>query len=298
MGRCLCAVVALACCTVGCGDEGGVQADAGVQGDAGDSSLPATQSPGCGASAWEPSGSYTLDVNGTERTYIVSVPASYDPNMPQRLVIAWHGFSLSAAQIAGPSIVANRGEYLGLKPASQDGAIFVAPQGLDTTLIGITGAGWDNMNGRDVAFARALVTSLSAQYCVDTGRVFSVGSSYGGYFSNQIGCEADDVFRAVASIMGGGPLPLAGVTCDRPMAAWIGHGRMDTVNAFTQGEESRDHWTSVNHCATTTSAVTPAPCVAYDGCDPGYPVHWCAFDGGHAIPDFAPPAIWSFLAQF
>lgn len=266
--------------------------------DSGDSQVMPGRSNGCGATGWDASGRYMIEVDGAEREYIVSVPESYDPNTPSKVVLAWHGFSLSAEQIAGPSTVANRGDFLGLKPASNDGAIFVAPQGLRTTLVGIPGAGWDNMNGRDVALARALVDSLSARYCIDTTRVFSVGSSYGGYFSNQIGCEADDVFRAVASIMGGGPLPLGGVTCDRPMAAWLAHGTTDTVNAFAQGEASRDHWARVNHCASTTTAVTPTGCIAYDGCDAGYPVHWCAFDGGHNIPDFAPEAIWHFFSQF
>jgi poly(3-hydroxybutyrate) depolymerase len=57
-------------------------------------------------------------------------------------------------------------------------------------------------------------------YCIDDARVFSAGVSMGGYFSNQVGCELSDRFRAVASIMGGGPLEYS-VRCTKPMAAWI-----------------------------------------------------------------------------
>jgi hypothetical protein len=41
-----------------------------------------------------------------------------------------------------------------------------------------------------------------------------------------------------------------------------------------------------NHCGTTTKPVDPSPCVAYDGCDEGYPVTWCEWDGEHAVANF------------
>jgi hypothetical protein len=42
----------------------------------------------------------------------------------------------------------------------------------------------------------------------------------------------------------------------------------------------------------------PMPCVSYSGCDPGYPVAWCEFDGGHTVPPFAAEAIFKFFSQF
>jgi hypothetical protein len=44
--------------------------------------------------------------------------------------------------------------------------------------------------------------------------------------------------------------------------------------------------------------VTPSPCVAYQGCLPDYPIHWCQFSGGHSVPSFASQAIWTFFNQF
>jgi poly(3-hydroxybutyrate) depolymerase len=143
-----------------------------------------------------------------------------------------------------------------------------------------------------------MVESLRASYCIDDARVFSVGASMGGYLSNQLGCEMGDVFRAVASIIGGGPLAMGGAPCTGPMAAWITHGNQDPINPFLAGQASRNHWVTANHCGATTTPVGPASCVAYDGCDPGHPVNWCEFDGGHVIPDFAPEGIWNFFAQF
>lgn len=153
-------------------------------------------------------------------------------------------------------------------------------------------------SGLQAASTRSTWTALHANYCIDNARVFSAGVSMGGYFSNQVGCcELSDRFRAVASIMGGGPFEYS-VQCTKPMAAWITHGDMDAISPSSQGEGSRDHWASANHCSSTTTAVAPADCVAYEGCDEGLPVHWRPFEGGHVIPDFAAEGMWSFFSRF
>jgi len=282
-----------------CGPGGGAGGAAGSAGSGGTGGggtpMP---SSGCGASEWPADGTITLDVEGTQRTYIVELPAGYQPNTPHKLVFAWHGFTITAAQVASTNTFANLGRFFGLEPRAGGSAIFVAPQGLDTMLLGQSGPGWDNMNGRDVAFARAMVESLRASYCIDDARIFSAGVSMGGYLSNQLGCEMADVFRAVASIIGGGPIGVGTPQCQGPMPAWITHGNMDQINPFTQGVKSRDYWANANHCTTMTTPVAPATCVAYEGCDAGYPVHWCEFDGNHSIPNFAAEGMWSFFSQF
>ena len=112
-------------------------------------------------------------------------------------MLAWHGFTGTAEQIAADDSAGNHGQFFGLEPLAQGSAIFVAGQGLDTTLLGQTAPGWDDA-GRDIAFVRALLDWLRDSYCVDDAHIFSVGVSMGGYFSNQIGCEMSDRFRAVA----------------------------------------------------------------------------------------------------
>lgn len=279
---------------------GGAERDAGseviVDGGRGGGGGGEHASPGCTATEWPASGEHAIDVDGTERTFIVRLPSDYDASAPYKMVLAWHGFTGTAAQVAAASNVGNHGRFFGLEPRAQGSTIFVAGQGLDTTLLGQTAPGWDD-DGRDIAFARALLDWLRASYCVDDARVFSAGVSMGGYFSNQVGCELSDRIRAVASIIGGGPLE-RGVQCDAPMAAWLTHGDMDAINPFSQSERSRDHWVSKNQCASTSTPVAPATCVAYEGCTEGFPVHWCPFEGGHVIPDFAAEGMWTFFSQF
>ena len=276
---------------------GGVAAGAGGASAGAGGSLgmpPPAGSTGCGASDWPDGGDFMIDVAGTPREYIVALPDGYESGTPYKLIFAWHGLGGSASQIAGGF----GGGYYGLQNRAAGTAIFVAGQGLQTeTSIG-NGAGWPNTDGRDVAFVRALVDLLRGQYCIDDERIFSVGMSYGGIMSNTLGCQMGDVFRAIAPMSGSGPRTFGGAMCVGQVAAWLSHGNTDEIVTFASGEGSRDHWVMSNHCDATTAPVTPDPCVAYQGCDDGHPVHWCEFDGGHTVPQFASEAIWSFFSMF
>jgi len=266
--------------------------------DAGRAPGPSAARPsaGCGATSAPPSGTYQLDVNGTQRTYIVTLPTRYAAAAPYRLVFAWHGLGVTAAEVAAPASAGGAG-YFGLLPEAGDGAIFVAAQGLaaDAGL-----PGWPDTGGRDVAFARALLSTLTQRYCVDEARVFSVGMSYGAVMTNRLGCALGDKLRAIAPMSGAGPVYIEtpNPSCTGQVAAWLSHGTHDDVMPLSSGERSRDYWRTRNHCAKETAPATPSPCVNYSGCDAGFPVTWCAFDGGHERPSFSPHAIWQFFAGF
>ena len=227
----------------GSGGSGGSIADAG--GGTPDASV----SSGCGAAMWPASGNFMIDVSGTQRQYIVKVPASYDTNRPYRLIMTWHGLGGSAAQVAGGR--GPYGGYYGLDALAGGSAIFVSGQGLGPD----GGTGWPNTGGQDVAFVRALVDWLKKNYCVDNTRIFSVGMSYGGIMSNTSGCSMGDVFRAIAPQSGSGPRG----TCVGQVAAWISHGNADTTVTFAQGQATRDFFTRANHCTATTVPRRPEP---------------------------------------
>jgi polyhydroxybutyrate depolymerase len=253
------------------GSGGTAGADAGTGGND-----PITSS-GCGAADWPDSGDFSMDVDGTNRTYIVELPNGYDSGQPYRLIFAWHYLGGTASGIAS-------GGYYGLQSRAGDTAIFVSAQGIDNA--------WPNTNGRDVAFATQMLDWMKSNYCIDEGRIFSVGFSYGGIMSNTVGCALGDQFRAIAPMSGMGPRG----SCVGQVAAWISHGESDGTVSFSSGQGSRDHWVEANHCS--SSSTTVGSCVAYEGCDAGYPVHWCQFAGGHTRPSFAPDAIWEFFSQF
>ena len=251
----------------------------GDAGTGGEGPAPGTKSAGCGKTGSPPSGMYNIDVGGTQRMFIIKLPANYDANKAYKLVFTWHYLGGSASGIAR--------NYYGLEAMSQGSAIFVSPEGID--------AGWSNAGGRDVNFAKAMVDKFKADYCIDEGRVFSTGFSYGGIMSNTVGCAMGDVFRAIAPMAGSGPR--AG-RCVGKVAAWITHGSADGTVSFASGQASRDHWRMSNGCSTETEAADANGCVSYKGCAEGHPVVWCQTTLNHSQPRFAPQATWAFFSQF
>jgi polyhydroxybutyrate depolymerase len=253
---------------------------------------------GCGAGTWPASGNFNIDVSGKQRQYIVTLPTNYASSKPYKRIFAWHGLGGNAAQIAGQGSGAFGAmyAYYGLEAMANGTVIFVSGQGLDPY---DAGAGWPNQNDQDIAFTRAMLRWLQSNYCIDDKHIFSVGMSYGGIMSDTVGCEMGDVVRAIAPMSGEGPATYPGSKpCVGQVAVWSSHGNQDTTVPYSAGVASRDHWVAANHCGSQTLAVGPGTCVEYQGCDPGYPVDWCEFDGGHTIPSFASQGIWSFLSRF
>jgi len=240
-------------------------------------------SKGCGNTG-APTGVMNNDIqaNDKARTYVLSVPESYNASTPLALVFAWHG-------LGGAGALAR--QYFGVEEQSAGQAIVVYPNGL----IVMGNTGWDlTTNGDDVQLFDAIVAELEEIYCIDSARIFSTGHSFGGYFSNALGCARANVLRAIAPVASGGPFQ---INCSGALAAWITHGTNDNIVNFSQGEGSRDRWIAENGCTDSSSPVTPTPCVAYDGCTAGADVHWCAHSGLHEWPGFAAAGIWDFFAS-
>src|SRR5690606_8116390 len=184
-------------------------------------------------------------------------------------------------------------------------AIFVAPEGLD---FGGNGKGWGNEGGKDLAFFDAMLERFENEMCIDTERVFSTGFSFGGMMSWALGCGRGDKVRAIA--------PMAGNTTvsgcldgDNPVAVMGFHGDDDTVVTISGGRVGRDKFVERNNCGAEKPSESkycegagqdrqPCTCVTYEGCDEGYPVTWCEFNGPHTPAPNSAGVIWEFFASF
>jgi poly(3-hydroxybutyrate) depolymerase len=212
------------------------------------------------------------------------VPSGYDRTRAYPLVLAFHGMGSSGSQAQ---------LYFGVQQASANQAVIVYPNAAvrnNVTQWGLYGTAATE----DLQFVDAVLAEVKSTLCIDGNRIFATGHSSGGYFSNTVGCARGNALRAIAPVAGGGPY----VTCDGgQVAAWLYAAQDDQTVSYTNGQQSRDKWLAANHCSSTTQAVGPGACVAYQGCDTGYPVRWCLeATGGHNWPSYGGSAIWSFFA--
>ena len=264
------------------------------------SCVSAAPSAGCGNSS--PSftgGTYTTNINGKQREFIVKLPDNYDANTPYKLIFTFHALGGTAQQIAdgGGGTLA----YYGLPPLADNSAIFVSPNGISN--------GWGNQGGEDIAFVDAMMEELEADLCVNTDLRFATGFSYGGAISFSLACSRPDKMRAVAVLSTG---MLSG--CDggnMPVAYYAQHGTGDSVLNISGGRQMRDRFVSNNGCTPLASEPSPGQGGAstkteYEGCSEGYPVTWVVFDGDHnpsqtdpgSSTPFAPGNTWEFFSQF
>jgi len=260
-------------------------------------------SAGCGKTPALANGSITIQSNGA-RSYILRAPDNYDSNHAYRLVLAYHWMGGTAQQVADGT-GATESPFYGLWDLANNSTIFVAPVGLGSG----ANTGWPNADGQDVAFTDAILAQLEAGLCIDTGRIFATGFSYGAGMSYAVACARPDVFRGVALYSGA---LLSG--CDggtKPIAFYASHGLSDSVLEISHGRALRDHFVQVNG---VTPQDPPEPavgsgthiCTTYKGGSAQYPVEWCAFDGDHNPNphdsgqglSWNPPEVWGFISQF
>ncbi|HEY5959713.1 MAG TPA: Ricin and poly(3-hydroxybutyrate) depolymerase fusion, partial [Polyangiaceae bacterium] len=238
----------------------------------------ASKSAGCGKAApLSAPKQQSVTIGTASRGYFLVPPTAYDSNVAYPIVFAFHGAGGNGEGLRG---------YFQLEAAAKGAAIFVYPDGI--------GGIWDLKNdGSDAQMFDSIVATLEASWCVETASIFATGFSYGGWAATQMAVSRPTVVRAIASIEGGGPQ--GGKSSNPAVAAMIIHGTADTAEPIASGISSRDHFVATNGCSSTSSAVTPSPCVAYSGCATGKPVEWCQHSGAHEIPDFATGAIWGLF---
>ncbi|MGC4063272.1 MAG: hypothetical protein QM784_01190 [Polyangiaceae bacterium] len=273
----------------------------GGQSTGGSSGGDVVKSPGCGkTTTLKGESTRTINVNGTNRSYIIRLPDNYDANHAYRMILSIHCLNGTAAGVASGSPGTNY-QYYGLWKLAAGSTIFVAPQGINNS--------WPSGN---VPFLKALIADLENNLCIDTSRVFAEGFSMGGSMSYALACEIPDMIRGVAVHSGG---PMSGCNRkDKPVAYFMTHGTKDSVCTYPNyGVPQVNDFASVNGCQamdipntlkpTDTSGKTPV-CRDFQGCSAGHPTRACIFVGDHTpspggeANTWVPAETWKFITQF
>jgi polyhydroxybutyrate depolymerase len=232
-----------------------------------------------------------LEVGHQLRDYQVHVPAGYDGNEPQPLLIALHGSGEGATGMR---------RNTGLDAtADADGFVVAYPDGIDR--------GWSG-GSEDVAFIDALIDRLDAYLVLDLDRVYVTGFSAGGMMGHRLACSLTHRLAGAALVAATLPYELA-AECRKPFAARLsvmvvlGTGdplvpfegdSVEGPGALLSAAETMGIWANRDRCdlSPSVTVVSTDPTYgivtrreAYPDCAQGVEVELYAMEGaGHFWP--------------
>jgi polyhydroxybutyrate depolymerase len=229
-----------------------------------------------------------------DRQYAVHVPTGYQSGTPVPALFCLHGLGESAASFCLDTGVAwpTKGD--------QEGFVVIMPNGYQNSWNGGTCCGAAASSGLDdVGLMRAIFAEVGKHVNIDLSRVYATGLSNGGYLSYRLGCEASDLFVAVApsagavgtAAIGGGTQSTSDMTTCAPthkVSVLDIHGTSDPLIPYATQKPSQAFFQASNGCSTdTASATVPASggdttCVTFTGCPtcPSVETTACSVQGG------------------
>lgn len=185
---------------------------------------------------------YTGTINNLSREWIFYIPQDLPESPP--LVFCLQGCCSDYAQWASQS---------GYNKVADTAKIIVCyPNATSTSLQGqINDRDWDVTGDKDLKFILALIDTAVKKYHIDQTRIYATGFSYGGCFSNYLGCVYPDKFAAIAPSAGYVmTLQLKERNCKttRPVPVLHMHGTNDQIVAYSSGVKSVGIWVKLNEC--------------------------------------------------
>jgi polyhydroxybutyrate depolymerase len=245
---------------------------------------------------------YTITVDGRDRTYLLRSPERVDQTAPLPLLLVIHGAGGNASKAEKATAMTDL--------AGADGFIVAYPNG--TQAADIEGEySWnagaccarpvrDGID--DVKFIMAAIADIQTQQPVDPDRIYVSGFSNGGMLSYRLACERPGFFAGVAVIAGALNVPDCAAAATSVLMI---HGTGDFTVPYKGGETNErtaarfgqwtnasfsdavDYWSATDGCGqvpfrSIDGGVTR---LSYDGCadDTTLEVVTIA-DGGHRWP--------------
>jgi predicted peptidase len=241
-------------------------------------------SSGCGKTVNEPAGQWTTHdtmvmvdpkfAAQTKRRYFTNPPKTYDPGTPWPLTLWGNGCGTGSTA---------EGELLMGGPASTKSVQvqLLAYQGCFSA-----GPDGDNANSPELPYFDQVLAEVEAEYCIDKSKVFVSGYSSGAWFTGLMACNRAQVIAGIGLAAGG--LQLNHDPCTGQTAGIVVRGTGDNGTPEAQTLALVNSLVMRNGCSMTTMPWDPGetlfnsmPCVAYQGCQAGFPVVYCAVPGGH-----------------
>lgn len=231
----------------------------------------------------------SLQVGATTRTYILHVPTGYTGKTPIPLVVDYHPILETDTFEKGNSGYGTLGDTQGFAT--------VFPQGIDNAW-NIGPCCTNSRTVDDLGFSRALVAAMQTKVCVDPKRIYAVGYSMGGGMSHYLGCNAADLFAAIAPAAFD-LLQASEEPCNpsRPITEITFRGTADPIVPYAGGasmppnglqvtihflgaQGTFQKWAQLDGCTGSPSASDSNGCSTYSQCKAGVEVTLCTKQGG------------------
>ena len=246
--------------------------------------------------------------NGQIRQYFLHQPNSIQNNAP--LVFSLHGYG------GGPNWMINNTGMNDI--ANQNGFAVCYPRGTtDDWNNRFWNVGYDfheDEDVDDVDFLSSLANYLQIEYGYNPNQTFVTGMSNGGDMSYILGCQASDIFKAIAPVAGCMMLDIYN-TCEAPpISVFEIHGTDDNITLWEGDIENNDGWGSYlstldginfwvenNECQSNENLSGPDEGVIhhrYFDCIDNKEV-WLyeIVGGGHDWPNYSSQEIWNFFSR-
>ncbi len=232
---------------------------------------------------------FPLVSGGVTRPYRLHIPLGYQPSKMTPLILIFHGFRGSGAQVEDNS------QFSPL--ADQQGFLVAYPQGV----AGKNGEGeWNTgqpnaLPLNEVLFVSDLLTTLQTSLCVDAQRIFAGGISNGGGMTGLMACTLSARIAAFAAVSGAF-YPPESTDCQptRPAPILEFHGTADGIvpyggnNTFPPIPQWLQTWATRDGCANGPAMFFQQQDVIgeqWAGCQLStVVVHYQIHGGGHGWP--------------
>lgn len=262
------------------------------------------------------SGSFVFD--GITRSWVLHLPAGYNPGESLPLIIALHGLTQTGPemmQFSDFNTIADTGNF-----------VVVYPNGAGNSWnVGFSGGSTED----DVGFLSALIDTLYQQYSIDLNRVYATGLSNGGFMSYRLACELGNRIAAIAPVAGTMTVgSYNSCTPQRQVPVLHIHGTADLIVNYNGGfgnisvDQVLAFWNNYNNCPSQPVIVNLPDLVAegstvqrhtWSPCDESTEVMLLkVINGGHTWPGsvgvtgvgntnrdiVASSEIWNFVSRF
>lgn len=153
------------------------------------------------ASRATPSLPGTFQFNGTTRTYVLHLPATYGKHKHRvPLVLAFHGGGGRSGRFETLSRLSEEADKEGFIVVYPDGMLSQGALSIRTWNAGRCCNPKASLGRQadDVGFVSALIDDLAKTYRIDTKRVYATGHSNGAMFCYRLACELAGKIAAIA----------------------------------------------------------------------------------------------------